>query len=240
MRRFLYFLPGVPGANRQMLADRGLADRFLERGELIEHVVLGVDAGPAGSGCIVAAGPNQPTYAPDRQQWLEGVKFWCAVEDFPPRPQDLAREVGISGYETPLGDGAAWRVPLIRRWDRRRLEHLPNLPQSMRPSVVSGSYKYASHVRPEYAAVNGRAERIMEAFAAEKVIDGDQAFADAAALLAVNYRIGAEECGLLGLMDQEMVVRVLGLAVDAPALRQQAEEFATDGLQFSTPVIEEE
>lgn len=240
MRRFLYFFPGVPGVSREMLTSFGVLDRFGDRGNLIERQTMPIDAGPAGSGCLIAAGTQPPEFAPDRQQWMEGPKFWVGMEtDDAPKPQDLAREVGISGYDTQLGDGNEWRVPLLRRWDMDRMAHVVNLPHALGPVMTNGKRTFASRVRPEFSAVDALGARLLESFVEERTVPMDELFADAAALLAVNYRVGIEECGLLGLFDEAGALRVAIRAIDGPALQAAAQAAAQEGLEYTPQIAEE-
>lgn len=231
MRRFLYFLP-TPGANPQMLAARGLLDRFTVGGRLIEHSVT-----PAtecmGSGCIVAAGTNPPTTA---QRWVEGEKFHVGVEDLAPRPEDLERPVGIDGYGVLLADGNIWRVPLVHKWDAAELRHVPGVPSAM--TLIGGRVQY--QIRAEYQVVDAIASRLFAAFIEEKTVPMAQLMQDAAALLAVNYRLGVEECGLLGLFDSTNILEVIQAAIDIKALQEQARGLSMEGLVFAEPVIQDE
>lgn len=232
-RRFLYYFPNLPGMNPGMLRDRGLLDRFTAPGGgLISHGVTGA-VGELAGGCIVAAGIEPPAVP---AQWDRGESFWVAIEDLPPRPQDLEREVGLSGYELVLGDGNTWRVPLIHRWNEDRSEHEPNLPTSM--GMIGG--KVRTRIRPEYQAIDVIASRLFTSFVAEETASLEQAMADAVALLAVNYRIGIEEASLLGLFTGELLVDVLATAIDLPKLRESARRDAVRGLTFVEPVIQEE
>jgi hypothetical protein len=233
MRRFLYYFPGVSGMNDTMLRERGAWDRFAGVGDkpTAGYQIMAVRDGPAGSGVIVASGQHEPGYRPVEQQWLEGEKFWVGIEDFNPCPGDLLREVGIEGYDLTLGDGLVWRVPLIRRWDTERLHHVPNTPTVLCPvRGADGKFSYASQVKPRYAAADALAVKIFDSFAAERTLPIDEMLADAAAVLAVNYRIGETECALLGLFDVPTAMHVLGLAIDLPRFRDQAQEMMLTGL----------
>ncbi len=243
MRRFLYFLPGVPGANPALLAQRGLLPRFRRfGGALLEHGISECLHGPAGGGCIVAAGAAGAAYVPASQRWLEGEKFWVGIEDanFPPRPADLERVGGIDGYELKLGDDNLWRVPLIHAWDQKEALHRPNLPQIMVPVSAGGISKMQVRVHPEFEAAHAIAGRVFEMFAAQASISLEQLFADAAAVLGVNYRIGSQEIGLLGLLDAATAARVLALCIDVPKIEAQAQVLAGQGLVMPEPRIESE
>lgn len=220
--------------NPALMAKRGLIDRFAAPGGgVISFGVTGIDDGPAGLGCIVAAGGNPPSPG---SRWIEGPSFWVGIEDFAPRPNDLMREVGITGPDIALADGNTWRVPLIHRWDDVRMEHIANVPKTM---LMTGG-KTTMQIRPEYQEADALATRIFKAFAEEQTIPAETLFAHAVKMLAVNYRIGVEEAGLLGLLDLELAAEVLRLSIDSQSINAAASAAETDGLQYCEPVIEEE
>ena len=230
MRRFLYYFPGVSGMNPRMLARFGCLDRFTASGgKLIAHGVTAVNDGPAGLGCIVAAGAEPPRAV---SGWQRSCDFWVALEDLfqPPGPDDLERDVGLAGYRQVLGDGNAWRVPLVHRWDAASERHVPAVPSSLQISAG----KIGRRIRPEYAAVDAIALRTFEAFYAKKSFPAEELFADAAALLAVNYRIGIAEINLLGLIqDETALTHLLAASIDSPALERAAAEADCQGLYYS-------
>lgn len=233
MRRFLYYFPGVPGVNPRMLADRGALDRFTAAGGgLIEH---GITAAPEGMGhgCIVAAGTQPPSVA---RRWLEGEKFHVGIEDLPPRPQDLEREIGLKGYPVKMLDGNDWRVPLIQRWDAEKNQMEPNVPQAM--SLAGGRVEFK--VRDEYAAIHAIASKLFGYFFDGRTVPMEELVVDAAKILSVNYRIGVEEASLLGLFDQTSLVAIVEAATDIDSLKRQANDMRLGGLQYNPPVIEEE
>ena len=238
LKRFLYYLPGVPGCNTRMLADRGLLSRFTGLGgDCVEHCITACD-GPAGTGCIVALGARAGEFKPDTQTWENSGQFWVGIEnnDLRPGPCDLVREVGLSGYELVLGDGQIWRVPLLRRWNPERCEHVSALPKSMRP--VSG--KIREVVTPQYRKQDEIAGQIWDSFLKEEAISLDELFNRASALLAMNYRLRSEEAALLGLFDSDTALRVLLHAIDIPSIEAHRERISADGLEAHEPTIEDE
>lgn len=240
MRRFLYFLPGVPGCNAGMLRDRGLLDRFeAPGGKLISHCITPIDDGPVGLGCIVAAGDQPPDRNPE-MKWVDCDKFWIAIEGMPPCPGDLEREVGISGHEITLADGCVWRVPLIRRWDAEKFEHVPAVPTSLAPVMKNGKRRYVQKVPARFEAIDALADQIFADFVAEKGSTIDAVCDDAVKFLAVNYRMGPEEAGILELLDAECALRILQLAIDQPTFSAQAADLAMTGLTTPTAQPSEE
>lgn len=239
MRRFLYFLPGLPGANAGMLAERGLLNRFTSSGSsLLEHCITACPEGPAGGGCIVALGQRPAAYEPGSQRWIEGEKCWVGIEDAPPRPDDLVREVIISGAPMQLGDGEFWTAPIIRRWNGAWF--VPNVPQAMGKVTKDGRTGVEFRIRPEYAGVDEIAGRMFELFLAGSAVSIDQLLQDASELLAVNYRIGPEEASLLGLFDEKNAVAVISQSFDRATIEREAAERSIAGLEYSEPMIEVE
>lgn len=249
MRRFLYYIPGQTGCNETMLRRLGLWSRFSR--PAIEYQVMMTPDGPAGGGVIVAPGPDDPRYAPNEQRWIpaciptspdlpppEGwiAPYWVGIEKLNPCPEDLVREVGIGGYDLALDDGCVWRVPLIRRWDREQMAHCSNLPRSLMPK----NGRFVQEIRPEYQEADGLAEKIFASFVAGRTVGIDEWYPDAAGLLAVNYRLGMEEVGLLGLFAEPSTgLRVTGLSIDVDAITAQASEVAVAGLEAHQPRIED-
>lgn len=234
MKRFLYFFPGKSSIDPRGLDRAGCLSRFTRHNsELIEYGVTGINEGPAGSGCIVAAGARPPRYDRTEQQWVEGKSFWVGIEDFPPLPDDLARDIYVDGYQITLADGCVWRVPLVREWDGTRLEHRTRLPRVLKPVLIDGDWKYPAKVAPEYAKLDELASRIFGQFVSQQAVPIAELYANAIALLAANYRIGIEESSLLGLLDQETALRVCALAVDQPRLTAHAQALEIDNLKAS-------
>lgn len=238
-KRFLYFLPGLSGCNEGMLAKRGLRSRFVAAGDasLIEHVMSPVSSGPEGSGIIVAVGAQIAEYAPERQKWEKHAHFWLGMEtELPPGPMDMVREFGFAGYEVLLGDDALWRVPLLRRWNRELCQHVSALPKCMRS--VDGQIRET--VNPKYEIHDEIAEQIWNSFLVEEALTLEQLFTKCAALLAINYRVGPEELSLLGLLDEPIALKMLGLSIDLPGITAHRDAIMFDGIQTSIPTIEEE
>jgi hypothetical protein len=230
MRRFLYFLPGLPGINPAILRERGLWSRFSGPGDRpIEHGVAQVDGG-----CIVAAGPWAITPA---TEWLKGERFSVAAETLTPGPGDLEREVGLDGPMLALADGAEWRVPLLRRWDSERQVLAATLPQAMR-AVPGGGVTFET--RPEYREVDALAGEVFEAFLAGATMPLDKVLGWAATALAANYRLGVEEVGLMGLFDAPLAVAVLREALDVASLDAYAAHVGGQGVVYREPVVEPE
>lgn len=234
MNRFLYYIPGAPGTNAESLKAIGLASRFVYPGGAVRFSVAGWDAGPHNSGCCVHAGKDIVTYDPDAQLWQDCGAFWIGVDrQLRPGPRDLEREVGYSGYAIALLDGAEWRVPLVRRWNVAKMEMECALPKVMRPYRENGRFGIRAGVSAQHEEIDRLGEQIFSAFCAQAQWQSETLFAAAAMLLAENYRVGVEEVGLLGLLDEALARRVIGLAIDEPALSAAASDLGRDGVVFA-------
>lgn len=229
MGRFLYYIPGVPGVSREMLADRSLEGRFRRPdGTYVEYGVT-PGPGPAGNGCIVALGTQVAEYDPSRQRWEEGPGFWTGLEGDAPGPAELARTEGVDGYEVTLGDGRAWVVPVVRAWHHDALEHRPALPRAMSRKLVDGKPRVTFELRPEFRAVDAVAEHVFGLIATEAAFSYEDGFGAASLFLGVNYRMWEAEASLLGLFDADNILRVLKAGVDIPALERTREMLARGG-----------
>lgn len=233
MRRFLYYIAGRKTLDAKTLAELGLIGRFIDSaGRLSARVTVPVEDGPAGPGCVTARG-EQPPATP--KEWIECAGFWLAIESLPPGPPDLERLVGLDGPGVRLADGSEWRIPLLRMWNPAKLNVDSALPGVLMPVLTNGAYRYEQRPIPAYKAIDELAGRIYEDFMTERTIDIAEAFTRAVELLAVNYRIGVEEAGALGLLDQGSAMRVQAMAVDGPSIRQYAEHIAMTGLHIAEP-----
>ena len=228
LKRFLYYLPGVPGVSEQSLANLGLRSRFAscEHAGLIEHSVSQVEDGPKGRGCIVARG-HPAEYSPERQIWTEGEVFWVGYEKgMAPGPEDLAREVGHAGYPIILADEREWRAPRLWSWDRAQCCHTPNLPRAF----AKKNGRMVLIVRPEFKQYDDLAGWVWDAYLAETTLPLDRLVENCATLLGMNYRLGVEEILALGLLDESHALNMCLLCIDYPEIQEHRKELAGQGL----------
>lgn len=242
LARLLYFIPGVNGCSEVMLQALGLHDRFIgPGGRLAAWVAREWESGPEGlNGCLVASGSNRtPEYAPETQTWLRvecpGKKpgfYFVGTESNQnrPGPDDLSYPMMIDGYLVRLGDGHFWYVPLVLKWNQTNCEHTSALPQQLVRRMVDGRPRLVKETQRVYQHLQEIGERAWNSFLNSTPVPVDQVFADVTALLAANYRIGADVVDLLGLLNEEVVHAVLASAIDMPSLQAQAEEFREQGI----------
>lgn len=235
MNRFMYFISGVSGCNAAALALRGLLSRFSDRGTLLEHQVVEWRDGPGGNGCCVALGREIPEYLPDAQVWTNcGSYALCMARDMQPGPSDLERPVGFAGHSITLLDGKEWRVPMLRQWDGVKCEFVSSLPKALRPAPdAAGVVSLRQCVIASCQPLDALGAEIQSAFCAQAQWTVERMFAAVASVLSENYRIGADEIAHLGLIDQALGLRVLGLSVDEPTVAEHAAMSAAAGLHFT-------
>lgn len=235
-QRFYYFLSGVTSVSERTLQDAGLWSRFADDDKgLIGYSVAAVQGPDNSPGVIVAIGAHPAEYIPERQFWEDAGGFWIGVDKQAfPGPGDLVRELGIAGYETPLA-GALWRIPLIRRWDAARVEHVSALPKTLIPR----DGRMCETVTAKYQEADKQASQIWRSFLTSEALSIEIIFDICVGLLAMNYRIGGPEVGLLGLLDPDAIIRVMGLAVDLPGIELHRSQMTLDGLEAAIPAEDE-
>ncbi len=225
-----------------MLGNLGLLPRFTGLGGIVaEHCICAWREGPAGHGAAVALTSEPALYDPAAQAWQNCGRYWLGMNrGQAPGPDDLVRMVGIDGYCITLLDGNEWRIPLLRRWSRENDAFESNLPKCMRRCVNdAGQAVVGMAIAAEHEALDRVGAVILEAFIRETPWSESSLFEMAAALLSENYRIGADEISLLGLLDKNLALKILALAIDEPALLRYATAQAEVGV-WMKPEIEPE
>lgn len=177
-------------------------------------------AGPGGPGGNTFAGPGCaiPGYHAERQEWRRDPvhpQVWYGWgKDAPPGPDCLARPQQIGGHLVTLGDGREWLAPVARL-----ASGVPNLPRRARIGP-EGAWVLGD-VIDRYAALWGRTERIFDAYMSQ-VRTGSSGLSIAEAMpvaieaLALNYRLNAGLCDVLGLFDSSNWLSVVEALIDVP------------------------
>ncbi len=238
MNRFLYFLKNMPGCDGAGLSVLGLANRFSGPGGAFRFAVTGWDEGPGGSGCVVHRGPTS-AYDPDNQIWRD-CGAYCIGMDVatPPGPDDLIRELSHAGYELALGDGRLWRIPRLKKFNAETLALESALPTRLGQVVIDGRPTIGPKVCAMYEPLDKLGSELFAAFCAKMPWPVEQLFATAALLIAQNYRIGAPEVEMLGLLDVELALAVLAVAIDVPEMDKCAA--ANAGTMLDEMIVAEE
>jgi len=233
----IYFLPHLtrdelaPGerlsheALRPFGLDHTLADCDDVRRDCAMFELSG--AGPGNlPGCLLMAMPVDGT-APHRigyypkskggsQEWQQiaaGEKpVWVCVDpDHPPTPADLVRRKTVEGYQLDLA-GGRWIVPVVRN---------PIGGSGLPAKWAYQGDDVVERIRDEYTALWDAHAEIAALFyepTGPPGLEMDRTAATEACLrvLAINYRVGRVEQNLLGLVDSESWIAILGASVDLP------------------------
>jgi hypothetical protein len=225
----LYFLPGL---TRLDTLPPALAHVFGDA-----KPSWTIDGGGPGDGKGVLCGdartlgPRGLSYDAEHQEWMlcnsgggDGGSWWVGYDrrDGKPSPAELARKEQLPGKLTILGDGQAWRLPILRfklsgdGWQ-------PALP-CQAVLTAEGAWGFGA-VLPQYQELDQLAEELISGvllplFGEGAPLGVDQKLDALARLLAVNYRISRWEASLLGLLTltdpphYRSLDRLLGVAID--------------------------
>lgn len=233
---FLYYLPGLSKPQicaetlrlRPSLAlplrDELREPALVERGLIVHAVHAG---GPDGSsGTILAPRPpggrelKQPVgYYPARQTWepLDDGAVWLGRDrEQPPGPDDVAREIQITGYAHELADGRVWNCPTVRHPGAS-----VNLPQSW---GVDDDGRFTERILPPYQWAWDATAWAWDVFAGNRDCSTAEAWDFCVRMLGLNYRLGAAEVSRLGLLTSENFKRVFHAAIDGELVQQALDD----------------
>lgn len=212
MAGFLYFIPSASPPSDPMINTSGLADMISAL-----NCTHGACANGPGDrrGYIVTTGKGAPRcrYEPESQTWAKHDEYGVYVgiwNDDPPKPEDVARPVLLGNYAPELGDGNAWRVPTImdENGDSDAL-----LPCTRKIDPDSG--KFVRRIDERFDALREAADRIREHFKlGNSEMDTDDEARICVAAIAVNYRMGAHEVSMLGLLSDAAQFCIFSILVD--------------------------
>ncbi|MEI6236201.1 MAG: hypothetical protein WCT04_24360 [Planctomycetota bacterium] len=238
MNRFLYFHTTLAAVNSETLSEAGLLHPFKAAdGVFLAPHVVEIERGPGGvPGKLFALGREDLEYRDDGSQvWMLAMGgHWIGYQRYhEPNPDDLMRTVGLRGYETTLADGKKWRVPVLRKWAGDCF--VSPLPKRLSPvRNESGMMTITPMVTKEFEPLDALGAQILNAFLTEQAWPLEMLFKACVALLAANYRVGEDECALLGLFDESAALRVLSLSIDVPALEADSRRKCDQGLVLVT------
>lgn len=247
---FLYFIPHI---SRQTLKPEviqraGLGDILRDRcdmtclsgsGRLAVNDVL---RGPLAHGGVILKPlsilerPDEVDgfgYYPEKQQWIhvtvaDSDGYWIGWDpEKKPTAELLERDDLVRGRLEELGDGDWWTCPIIRL-----LQGGIGLPDVW--GLEGG--KIVSRVKPRWNWAWDLSGDVWDFMVADTPIPREQAFTWAAQLLGINYRVGPEECSILGLIGEAEMHLILRAAVNGPLAEkiQAAQKKSSDAL-ITTP-----
>ena len=143
-------------------------------------------------------------------------QYWLGIDrEDPPTPEALRRPETIDGYEHTLGDKRAWVCPIIRR-----CFVTPMVPRAYRRRGES----LVGEVLADYRSIWERSAKWAAAAYADEARGIDEWFDGAVDCLALNYRLGPEEVGRLGLLTDRTMRLVIEAAIDDPWMREAIDD----------------
>lgn len=147
---------------------------------------------------------SECVYEPSTQTWkaVESepgkVTHWIGWETAnPPGPEDLERKETIEGHPVKLADGREWVIPAVHF-------AFSKVPHTFR--MGPGQSTYLEPVE-KYRAIMNEAKTWYESVQSGGEYNVLEWFAYFVNLLGVNYRIGGEEIGALGLAVKDGVMQ---------------------------------
>lgn len=232
----LYFLPGLtlsalrdgPRVRASLLEERGLTHVFGDVRDFDAEVscqdLVGLGPGGAPGAILVrlAAGgaglPDRLGYYPAQQTWDDDAdgrfRYWIGFDPAQrPQPEELARGGRFQGWDLTLGDGQSWRIPIVRRPDDTT--ELPCMLHVRRGLVEE-------RIKSQYAALWDRCGSAVRWWTEDAPTKEDypEAFALAADVLGIAYRIGPHEASALGLFDSNNLWTATACAIDWPRVER--------------------
>ncbi|GMV81365.1 MAG: hypothetical protein AMXMBFR7_25490 [Planctomycetota bacterium] len=217
---FCYFLPGPGQRNAEQLLPLGLLP--LVPGEGVASRALGSHAGGAGALCWIETPGVSWSYDPSAQVWTKvsaaevGAKadYWIGyAKDELPTPGSLARASMLDGAGIQLG-AHPWQVPILKQ-----------LPQ-----VVSWSPGLGLVARrpAEYREIFADTERFFQVYFGFDENTEGMSFEWYVKLavrgLALNYRVGVVEAGLLECLTTDLVRRICEVMADVDFVIETAKK----------------
>jgi hypothetical protein len=190
-----------------------------------------VASGPdGGKGCVIAVRPQvddgqRPSYQPQSQTWQrfgnEKLGYqWIGYDTAtPPGPNSLRRKNQIPGADVELGDRRIWSAPQILSLndDNSQWEHrLPVLYQA------DEKLRWSASVQPRYLEVFEAAKKVIGATYHGAPVTVGESLEWSLLFLAVNYRVGAAESSLLGIMSTHYLASILHAAIGEAGVEQLA------------------
>lgn len=241
---FLYFVPGRNTLGRHELAALGLA-YLLEPGA--NFSTRGVPGGGPGgqSGVVFASVPPEETghvkidLAGQVWRQIPGSEAWVGhYTDRLPTPEQLARHEQVAGEGLELSDGNIWQVPVARSWtrndageDRWRVR----LPRKLELNAdgVWANGNVLPRLQPLWevaqAWIGARTGRKESRFAGSGDIE--------AAILALqtNYKVGPVEVSLLGILREDLILRILDCLIDWSGWEEYLKKNGTPAERSTSP-----
>jgi hypothetical protein len=222
----LYFLPNLRKQQcdsvsqmRAILKERGLTDVFADVPQEAMCIVPLDGRGPEDKSGVILAYTSPATDIPRRIDFRPAEQEWTKVDDGlyigidtaePPTPDDLQRAAQFGGYWAPL-NGHKWLIPVIRRPDDTTL-----LPRSWKWDATG---RDVQPIKREYRAFWDETAEVLGWFLADELpatATSVRALELCVRALSINYRFGRNEQNLIGPIDPDNAMTILGITVDYP------------------------
>lgn len=137
-------------------------------------------------------------------------------------PDEIDRVLAIGRWTVRLADGNDWRVPLVLPASADRESDLP--PRCAIRLENAPSRSLVDDVAPEYSDLVRMAEEVWEIVQSPDELPRELKVQYAAALLAVNYKITAEDLLTWGLIGKREVDQLIFWSLDmAERIRLETE-----------------
>lgn len=230
---FLYFLPETKNAKPETLAAFGLSGLFDGKPATREMMGLGPGDQP---GLLICNGRvDQVTleYLPKVQTWQKRFDSdaWMGIaNDAVLSPIELARPSQIDGHPLTLADGNRWLIPQLRAFSPTQLDgplvYAPKLKRTLTQDPKTGDL-VPGDVIAKYSAIWKEATEIGDRLLTQLQQPGatiadlpdSKIYGFASRVLALNYRMGNAEIAMANLLQTDMAVRIVQLAIDWDTLR---------------------
>lgn len=230
---FLYFLPKTKAAKPDVLERFGLSELF--DGKPATREMMGLGPGDQAGLLICNGHVDQVTleYLPKVQTWQKRFDSdaWMGIaNDAVLSPKGLARPSQIDGHPLQLADGNRWLIPQLRAFSPTQLDgpliYVPKLKRTLTQDPETGDL-VPGDVIAKYSAIWKEATEIGDRLLSQLQQPGAtiadlpdaKLYGFASRVLALNYRMGNAEIAMANLLQTDMAVRIVQLALDWDTLR---------------------
>lgn len=220
---FLYFVPAAAAVKEGDLERLSLTHAF----ESLPSVRQCTGPGAQAGALLSCAEPQDIRFEPDHQKWRQIPKssvhigYWT---DSPPTVSELARPTQLAGELIRFSDGQDWLCPKARMFSEIEGQLLWKCALPRQMDLNDDGDIVVGDVQRQHSALWDLAMEYDDAYftALSKIEDGNEtvvfefhrAHQLVADSLAVNYRVSLIELTMLGVLDTDMISRVLDVLMD--------------------------
>jgi hypothetical protein len=224
----LYFIESVGVVNPQLVEELGLGYALLPG---CAHRLASNGPGDV-DGAVCSLVSDALGFFPDRQTWSvigerAGKRIWFGyATDSPPGPADLQSPLAIAGDPVKLFDDREWTIPRAIALENGQARLVaPAAVRRVDGGWVRGEVKSAYRRLDQIARTFWDHFRVPLEDASQQLSIGE-CLDMAVEVLGVNYRVRAEEVGILGLLDDQadIAVQVLKAVIDDRGYRELSQK----------------